>query len=55
MASTAAVYPINDFPNSEDKTTAAPIDIYGYLIAKDDNTASDRRILISQSTNFQAI
>jgi UDP-glucose 4-epimerase len=30
VASTAAVYPINDFPNSEDKTTAAPIDIYGY-------------------------
>ena len=30
MASTAAVYPINDLPNNEDKTTAAPIDIYGY-------------------------
>ena len=30
LASTAAVYPINDFPNIEDKTPAKPIDIYGY-------------------------
>ena len=30
VASTAAVYPINDFPNIEDKTPAKPIDIYGY-------------------------